>query len=163
MEKSKRGAGIGLLSFDFPSKPTLATFHRHNAREIYRGHRSLPVLSHCVWKTLTSLTVALVSKLSRNRLNSTEREKERERESHPSPSTLFIKIGIATQASWNYTADSSILLPTNSPNYHPRSIREDVLAHVSVKKQEDGSLDEIRNEIKRGTKVCFACHPYSRT
>lgn len=92
-----------------------------------------------------------------------ERKRERERESHPSPSTLFIKIGIATQASWNYTADSSILLPTNSPNYHPRSIREDVLAHVSVKKQEDGSLDEIRNEIKRGTKVCFACHPYSRT
>lgn len=80
LEKSKRGAGIGLLSFDFPSKPTLAMFHRHNAREIYRGHRSLPVLSHCVWKTLTSLTVALVSKLSRNRLNSTEREKERERE-----------------------------------------------------------------------------------
>lgn len=88
MEKWKHRAGIGLLSFDFPSKPTLATFHRHNAREIYRGHRSLPVLSHCVWKTLTSLTsVALVSKLTRNRLNSIERE----RESHPSPSTPFIK------------------------------------------------------------------------
>lgn len=38
---------IGLVSLRVSTKSTLATFRRHNGREIYRGHRSLPV-QRCV-------------------------------------------------------------------------------------------------------------------
>lgn len=133
-------------SFDFPSKPTLATFHRHNAREIYRGHRSLPVLSHCMcaWKTLTSLTsVALVSKASWQ-----PAKYHRERIIPSSPSTLFIKMGIPRFLLLN---DSSF----ESTSFDSRRF------HTSEKKKERNGINNNNNNNKRETKISFAsssCH-----
>lgn len=129
-----------------PRNPLSRLFHRHNAREIYRGHRSLPVLSHCmrlcVWKTLTSLTsVALVSKASWQ-----PAKYHRERIIPSSPSTLFIKMDIPRFLLLNDSFESSSF---DSRRFH-------IFEKKKKKKREDGINNNNNN--KRETKISFACH-----